>query len=555
MLSRLVIQNYALIRSVEITFDKGLSIITGETGAGKSIMLGALGLLTGDRADSSVLFDTEKKCVVEGCFELDPYHLASFFQENDLDYEDSSLIRREISADGRSRAFINDTPVTLSVLKLLGSRLIDVHSQHNTQYLLQPVFQLQIVDAFANCLAEVNLFGEQYKQYKKGLHQLDSLKQEAENRNKETDYLQHQFNELQQAALQENEETELEEELIRLTHSEEILRETAQANELLSGSDFNITGMLREVIQRLGHIESFFTPVQPAKERLESVLIELRDIDRDLAAIPASLQIDPQRIEAVSARLDLLNGLMHKHRVKSVEELMSACKEIGQRLNDISTLDREIEQLALQQKERLEKLHTEAKRLSEARNRVVPLIESKIEERLHALGMPDARFRIALQEEDSLSETGYNRALFLFSAHSDLELQWLNKIASGGELSRIMLSIKAAIADTLALPTLIFDEIDSGISGEIADKMGRILSAMSNRTQIINITHLPQVAAKGSAHYHVYKEAGSETGTQTRIRQLTPSERIEEVARMLSGATDTPAALENARQLMGPEKG
>ncbi len=555
MLSRLVIQNYALIRSVEITFDKGLSIITGETGAGKSIMLGALGLLTGDRADSSVLFDTEKKCVVEGCFELDPYHLASFFQENDLDYEDSSLIRREISADGRSRAFINDTPVTLSVLKLLGSRLIDVHSQHNTQYLLQPVFQLQIVDAFANCLAEVNLFGEQYKQYKKGLHQLDSLKQEAENRNKETDYLQHQFNELQQAALQENEETELEEELIRLTHSEEILRETAQANELLSGSDFNITGMLREVIQRLGHIESFFTPVQPAKERLESVLIELRDIDRDLAAIPASLQIDPQRIEAVSARLDLLNGLMHKHRVKSVEELMSACKEIGQRLNDISTLDREIEQLALQQKERLEKLHTEAKRLSEARNRVVPLIESKIEERLHALGMPDARFRIALQEEDSLSETGYNRALFLFSAHSDLELQWLNKIASGGELSRIMLSIKAAIADTLALPTLIFDEIDSGISGEIADKMGRILSAMSNRTQIINITHLPQVAAKGSAHYHVYKEAGSETGTQTRIRQLTPSERIEEVARMLSGATVTPAALENARQLLGPEKG
>lgn len=555
MLSRLVIQNYALIRSVEITFDKGLSIITGETGAGKSIMLGALGLLTGDRADSSVLFDTEKKCVVEGCFELDPYHLASFFQENDLDYEDSSLIRREISADGRSRAFINDTPVTLSVLKLLGSRLIDVHSQHNTQYLLQPVFQLQIVDAFANCLAEVNLFGEQYKQYKKGLHQLDSLKQEAENRNKETDYLQHQFNELQQAALQENEETELEEELIRLTHSEEILRETAQANELLSGSDFNITGMLREVIQRLGHIESFFTLVQPAKERLESVLIELRDIDRDLAAIPASLQIDPQRIEAVSARLDLLNGLMHKHRVKSVEELMSACKEIGQRLNDISTLDREIEQLALQQKERLEKLHTEAKRLSEARNRVVPLIESKIEERLHALGMPDARFRIALQEEDSLSETGYNRALFLFSAHSDLELQWLNKIASGGELSRIMLSIKAAIADTLALPTLIFDEIDSGISGEIADKMGRILSAMSNRTQIINITHLPQVAAKGSAHYHVYKEAGSETGTQTRIRQLTPSERIEEVARMLSGATVTPAALENARQLLGPEKG
>ncbi|MGE4568512.1 MAG: DNA repair protein RecN, partial [Bacteroidales bacterium] len=293
----------------------------------------------------------------------------------------------------------------------------------------------------------------------------------------------------------------------------------------------------------------------PAKERLESVLIELRDIDRDLAAIPSSLQIDPQRLEVLSARLDLLNGLMHKHRVGSVEDLLATQKAIGATLNNLSTIDREIEDLALQKAQLQERLEKEATLLSDARSRVIPLIESEIEERLHTLGMPDARFRIALHEENGFSETGHNRALFLFSAHTDLELQPLTKIASGGELSRIMLSIKAAIANTLALPTLIFDEIDSGVSGEIADKMGKILALMSAGTQMINITHLPQVAAKGSAHYHVYKEAGSKLGTQTRIRQLSPPERIEEIARMLSGETVTPAALENARHLLGLNKG
>ncbi len=555
MLSRLVIQNYALIRSVEIAFDKGLSIITGETGAGKSIMLGALGLLTGDRADSSVLLDTEKKCVVEGSFRLGAYDLQPFFQANDLDYEEESLIRREISADGRSRAFVNDSPVTLSVLKLLGSQLIDVHSQHNTQYLHQPAFQLHVVDAFANQLAAVARFSEQYKQYKRVSQQFDALQEESENRNRESNYLRHQFNELQSAALQQNEEQALEEELTRLTHSEEILRETAQATELLSGGDLNITGMLRETIQKLGRIVAFFSPAQPAKERLESVLIELRDIDRDLAAIPSSLQIDPQRMEALSVRLDMLNGLMHKHRVGSVEDLLATQKAIGATLNNLSTIDREIEDLARQKAQLQERLEKEATLLSEARSRVIPLIESEIEERLHTLGMPDARFRIALHEENGFSETGHNRALFLFSAHTDLELQPLTKIASGGELSRIMLSIKAAIANTLALPTLIFDEIDSGVSGEIADKMGKILALMSAGTQMINITHLPQVAAKGSAHYHVYKEAGSKSGTQTRIRQLSPPERIEEIARMLSGETVTPAALENARHLLGLNKG
>lgn len=555
MLSRLVIQNYALIRSVEIAFDKGLSIITGETGAGKSIMLGALGLLTGDRADSSVLLDTEKKCVVEGSFRLGAYDLQPFFQANDLDYEEESLIRREISADGRSRAFVNDSPVTLSVLKLLGSQLIDVHSQHNTQYLHQPAFQLHVVDAFANQLAAVARFSEQYKQYKRVSQQFDALQEESENRNRESNYLRHQFNELQSAALQQNEEQALEEELTRLTHSEEILRETAQVTELLSGGDLNITGMLRETIQKLGRIVAFFSPAQPAKERLESVLIELRDIDRDLAAIPSSLQIDPQRMEALSVRLDMLNGLMHKHRVGSVEDLLATQKAIGATLNNLSTIDREIEDLARQKAQLQERLEKEATLLSEARSRVIPLIESEIEERLHTLGMPDARFRIALHEENGFSETGHNRALFLFSAHTDLELQPLTKIASGGELSRIMLSIKAAIANTLALPTLIFDEIDSGVSGEIADKMGKILALMSAGTQMINITHLPQVAAKGSAHYHVYKEAGSKSGTQTRIRQLSPPERIEEIARMLSGETVTPAALENARHLLGLNKG
>lgn len=555
MLSRLVIQNYALIRSVEIAFDKGLSIITGETGAGKSIMLGALGLLTGDRADSSVLLDTEKKCVVEGSFRLGAYDLMPFFQANDLDYEEESLIRREISADGRSRAFVNDSPVTLSVLKLLGSQLIDVHSQHNTQYLHQPAFQLHVVDAFANQLAAVARFSEQYKQYKRVSQQLDALQEESENRNRESNYLRHQFNELQSAALQQNEEQALEEELTRLTHSEEILRETAQATELLSGGDLNITGMLRETIQKLGRIVAFFSPAQPAKERLESVLIELRDIDRDLAAIPSSLQIDPQRMEALSVRLDMLNGLMHKHRVGSVEDLLATQKAIGATLNNLSTIDREIEDLARQKAQLQERLEKEATLLSEARSRVIPLIESEIEERLHTLGMPDARFQIALQVENGFSETGHNRALFLFSAHTDLELLPLTKIASGGELSRIMLSIKAAIANTLALPTLIFDEIDSGVSGEIADKMGKILALMSAGTQMINITHLPQVAAKGSAHYHVYKEAGSKSGTQTRIRQLSPPERIEEIARMLSGETVTPAALENARHLLGLNKG
>ncbi len=551
MLSRLAIQNYALIRSVEIDFDRGLSIITGETGAGKSIMLGALGLLTGDRADSSVLLDTAKKCVVEGSFSLASYSLQPLFEANDLDYEENCLIRREISLDGRSRAFINDTPVTLSILKELGSHLIDVHSQHNTQYLNQPAFQLHIVDSFANLLAANGSFGEKFKEFKKLSSHLDQLLQQSEAWNRETDFLQHQFEELQRAGVQENEQEALEEELTRLTHCEEILRETGRSSELLAVGELNITGMLREAIHSLGRVVPFFSSAESVKARLESTLIELRDIDRDLSVIPSTLQMDPQRLEKVSSRLDLLYSLMHKHRVNSLPELLAIANDLERRLKEISTLAEEIEKARVSSIKQEETLHKEARILSEQRKKVLPLIEQKISSVLHLLGMPDARFRIDLQSENALSETGYDRVSFLFSAHSDLEVQPLTRIASGGELSRIMLSVKAVIADTLALPTLIFDEIDSGVSGEIADKMGRILSHMAGKTQIINITHLPQVAAKGSAHYHVYKDVTSKTGTQTRIRHLTPAERVQEVARMLSGEIVTEAALENARHLLG----
>ena len=551
MLSRLTIQNYALIRSLDIRFDTGLSIITGETGAGKSILLGALGLITGDRADSSVALDKTKKCVVEGYFMLAGYSLESFFTENDLDYAEETLIRREITQEGRSRAFINDTPVNLAVLKSIGDRLIDIHSQHNTQYLHLPAFQLRMVDSFAGMDNEITLFSEKFRHYKTLNERLSSLTERYKEQEKETEYFNHLFAELEQAGIKAGEQEELEEELKQLSHIEDIQRSTSYAVNTLSEGNVNITGMLRDTVHELGKAKNWHNSIDELINRLNSSLIELRDIDRDIQNLLGSLTVNPARIEQISSRLDSLYSFMHKHKAESVESLLKAKEELELRLNDFNLLGEEIAGMEKESESLRKELETLSENMHIRRKNVLPTIEGYVIESLHKLGMPNAVFKIDLKYGDNLTVTGRDNITFLFSAHSDLSPQAISKIASGGEMSRIMLSIKAVVSENIMLPTLIFDEIDTGVSGEIASKMGGILVSMAKNAQIINITHLPQVAAKGNSHYHVYKKEDPVNGTSTCITKLSKEERVNEIARMLSGETITNAAMENARYLLG----
>ncbi len=549
MLKHLSVQNYALIDKLEVDFTEGLTIITGETGAGKSILLGALGLIAGTRADSQALQDKSKKCIIEAIFKIKDYSLKDFFNENELDYEELTSIRREINPEGKSRAFINDTPVTLNQLKELGERLIDIHSQHQTLSLNGTDFQLSVVDAFAKHDDLLNEYQIEFKQYKQLEKQLNGLLEREAQAKKDLDYYQFQFNELEDAHLKPNEQVEMEQELETLNNAEEIKVNLSKAVFSLSGGEQNLLSSLNEIKLLLASMSKFKNEIAEFSDRLNSSFIELKDISNELEALEQDIVYDAKRIELLNGKLDEIYRLQQKHQVKTIEELIAIKDELSNKLLDFGSLEVEIEKV----KKELDKINkllvSKSKSISENRKKVIPKIEKEIANLLASLSMPNAQLKINQTTTSEFTSTGIDKINFMFSANKGSDFKELNKVASGGELSRLMLSIKSLIAQLTALPTIIFDEIDTGVSGDVADKVGTIMSGMSSKMQVITITHLPQIASKGKSHLFVYKEDKSNK-TYSNIKKLNADERIQEIAKMLSTGNPTAAAISNAKELL-----
>jgi len=549
MLLKLAVQNYALIRELDLSLENGLTIITGETGAGKSILLGALSLILGARADSSVLLDKTEKCVVEGTFKIEEYDLEDFFSKNDLDFESPAILRREINPAGKSRAFINDTPVTISLIKELGDRLIDIHSQHQVLMLNDNAFQLNIIDSFAGTWQIRNKYRTDYNNLRKLQKEFDELKERSDRNKADLEYYKFLLNQLEEAKLRKGEQEELEKEQKLLENAEEIKLALSSASRILSGENVSLLSMLREARTILGKIEAFLPAEPNIPSRMNSVFIELDDLANEIDRLEQDTEADPDRLEKINGRLDNLYSLIQKHRLRDLNELILKKAEIENIIKSIVTGDDRLNELSAVLKSSAESLMALADEISGKRKSALPEIESKITELLRNLGMANARFGIELSKTKDFTSSGTDTIDFLFSANKQTEPENLARIASGGELSRVMLSLKSLLTRSKNLPTIIFDEIDSGVSGEIADKVGQILSGMGKYMQVVNITHLPQVASRGTVHYHVYKE---ETGdsTITRIKLLTAGERIREVARLLSGSEVTETAIKNAKELI-----
>jgi DNA repair protein RecN (Recombination protein N) len=549
MLKSIYIDNYALIERLEIELQNGLSIITGETGAGKSILLGAMGLLLGKRADTSVLKEENKKCIVEAVFEVRNYGLEGFFAEHELDYQTETIIRREISNTGKSRAFINDSPVNLDILQELAVSLIDIHSQNQNLSLNSEAYIRWIVDSFAGISKQVEEYTKTYLNYLEKKRALVKANENYERDKANADFINHQYTELTEAKVIPGELQELEEEASLMNHSEEIKSALENCLNLLTDEEKGILRGLKTVNDYFIRIATHYPKVNELLPRTDASFIDLKDISTELSSQFAKIDFDPSRLEFVNKRIDLLQSLFHKHKVKSVEELISLRDQFSTAVKRIESGDYEIEQ----QQKALYSAEEEVKKLaqgiSKKRTGVFVNFESKIQELLHNLGMKNARFLIHNEITDP-TETGIDKIQFLFSANANISPQNIAKVASGGELSRLMLAIKYSISKAAGLPTIIFDEIDTGVSGEIADKVGRLIKEMASDLQVINITHLPQVASKGDHHFVVYKESVDST-TITKIRKLNDKERLNEIARMLSGDSVTHAAIENARVLLG----
>jgi DNA repair protein RecN (Recombination protein N) len=549
MLQKLVIHNYALIDNLEINFDKGLNILTGETGAGKSIILGALSLILGQRAESRYFFNQQKKCVIEGSFKIAGFHLNAFFEENDLDYEGETVLRREISADGKSRAFINDTPVNLTLIKNFGERLIDIHSQHATQEINDPDFQLLVVDGVAGHQELLNTYQSKFRAYKKSVAQLQQLIEQNDKAKADLDYYQFQFDELEKAAISNDEQELLEKELYTLNNAEEIKRNLSGAHYLMHEGETSAIIQLREAGQQLSAIEKFNPEVEELHERLKSTLIELKDIAAEVEILDQKTHTDEPRAEEVNTRLSLLYNLQKKHRVNSNEELLAIQDDLSDKIQQAVFGDEAVEKLQKQisaDKQELEKLAAE---LSANRTKAIPVIQEKVLATLTEMGMGNSALEIEQAPLQDLAKNGTDIIRFMFSANKGHALADMSKVASGGELSRLMLSIKSIIAEYTALPTIIFDEIDTGVSGEVANKVGQVMERLSQNLQVITITHLPQIAGKGKSHYFVYKDDAAAT-TYTRIKKLDDNERVLEIAKMLSGDKPGESALQNARELL-----
>ena len=553
MLVKLYVQNYALIRELDISPDTGLTVITGETGAGKSILLGALSLVLGSRADTAVLLDKSIKCVVEGTFRIKEYDLKEFFLANELDYDHETTIRREINPAGKSRAFINDTPVNLNILKELGEKLIDIHSQHQTLMLNENSFQLSVIDSFAGNGKLTDDYRLMYGSFRALRKEYTELKEKSEKNKSDLEYYRFQLSQLEEAKLQPEELEELEREQEMLEHTGDIKLALSNSSSVLNTEGASVLNLIRELKQNISRISSYLPGGENILSRIESAYIELDDISSEIDGLVSRTEADPDRLIAVNSRLDVIYTLLQKHRVQNLQELITKRTELESLVNSIVTSDERLSDLEDTIAKEQSELTAMADDISEKRARVVPQVESSITVLLKQLGMPNAKFRIELVRLNDFNRTGIDSADFMFSSNRQVPPENLARIASGGELSRVMLSLKSLLSRNNNLPTIIFDEIDSGVSGEVADKVGHILAEMGKHMQVINITHLPQVAAKGNEHYHVYKD-DTKDSTITRIKLLSTEERVLEIARLLSGSEVTDTAMKNAKELIAASK-
>lgn len=554
MLRSLYIQNYALIEKLDIGFDSGFSVITGETGAGKSIILGAIGLLLGQRADVKSIRKGASKCIIEARFDVSAYGMQPFFEANELEYEDECILRRELYASGKSRAFINDTPASLAQMKELGELLIDVHSQHQNLLLNKEGFQLNVLDLLAHDDAELAAYQKLYNDWRQARQDLEALVARAEQSRADEDYIRFQLEQLEEANLTDGEQEELEQEAEMLTHAEDIKAGLYRAGQALNADEGGVLEALKDCQNTMMGLRSVFAPAGELADRLDSVYIELKDISQEVSDKEEEVEFNPARLDEVNARLNLIYSLQQKHRVDTVKALLSLQESYALQLSAITSSDEDIARLEAQVKELFSQVTAQAQVLTEARTRAALEVERQMAARLVPLGMPNVRFQVEMGVRKEPGGHGADTVNFLFSANKNGVLQNISSVASGGEIARVMLSVKAMIAGAVKLPTIVFDEIDTGVSGEIADRMADIMQEMGdNDRQVISITHLPQIAARGRAHYKVYKE-DNEVETSSHIRRLTDDERVEELAHMLSGATLTEAALNNARALLKLDK-
>jgi DNA repair protein RecN (Recombination protein N) len=549
MLQSLTIQNYALIDDLKIDFESGFSIITGETGAGKSILLGALSLLVGQRADASVLLNKTKKCIVEGVFGVREYNLQNFFKDNELDYNDQVIIRREIIDNSRSRAFVNDSPVNLNILKELGEKLVDIHSQHQNSYITDSQFQLKVIDILARNTKIINSYKNCFNTFSELKNQLADLRLKAEKEMAELEYFKFQFNELDKANLKLGEQSLLEEEFRILSNAEEIKSALVAVYSILYADQTGIVYRLKDAANLSGKIRQMFTKAASLQERLESAYLELKDLASESEKLSESIELIPSKLEEIKSRLDLLYTLCQKHRVSSADELLMIRDNFESRISEITNYDVQLNELARHLKEKESEMKSLAQKLSVSRKAEIPEFEEQVILLLRQLGMANANFSAKLEPVEEYLTSGCDKISFLFSANKQVEMQNIAKVASGGEMSRVMLAVKSVIASSLAMPAVIFDEIDAGVSGEVADKIGNIMKEMSSAMQVISITHLPQVACKGKNHYLVYKTEGDKA-TNTHMKLLIGEERVVEIAKMLSGEQISQAAISNARVLL-----
>ena len=550
MLKQLYIKNFTLIDELDIQLHPGFSVITGETGAGKSIILGAIGLLLGNRADTKSIKSGRDRCIIEAHFDLSKYQMQAFFDDNDIDYDASdTIIRRELTAAGKSRAFINDTPVPLTRMRELGEQLVDIHSQHQNLLLQKEDFQLNVVDILAQDASLLHAYQQEYKQYTQKKNQLEQLKADIAKSRENEEFMRFQYKELDDAKLQENELEELEQESEMLSHSEDIKTALYTADNALSGEDKSILEQLRTAQNQLDNIKEVYPDVAELAERMQSSYIELKDIAQEIGYSVDRVEFDPARLNTINERIDQLYTLQQKFHVEDIAALIATRDRIAQQLENIDHGDEDIESMEQDVKLSLEKAQQAAKKLTAVRQQAAKKIEQEMKQRLVPLGIPNVRFEISFSEKP-LSKDGIDKVNFLFSANRSTPLQPVSQVASGGEIARVMLSLKAMISGAVKLPTIIFDEIDTGVSGKIAEKMAEIMTEMGNlERQVISITHLPQIAAMGRHHYKVLKEETPQ-GTRSHMTELTEEQRVSEIAQMLSGSDITEAALANAQELL-----
>ncbi|MDH6354228.1 DNA repair protein RecN (Recombination protein N) [Dysgonomonas sp. PH5-45] len=550
MLKSLYISNYALIDRLEMDFGPGFSVITGETGAGKSIILGALSLILGQRADTKSIKQGEQKCVIEGIFDVKAYDLKSFCEESGIEYDaDSYILRREILANGKSRAFINDSPVSLTDLKELGGLLIDIHSQHQNLMLGDSRFQMQVVDIIAGTMRLLKEYQAAYKEYKDAEKTLADLQEQALKSKDDEDYIRYQYTALAEAKLIDGEQTVLEQEQETLTHAEDIKSALYKIHVTLSDDDRGVIPALKEGLNTAQNLTKIFNKANDISARIESAYIDLRELSSEAERYAGDVEFNPERLAFIEERLSTLYTLQQKHRVASVAELLDIQAELEAKLNSIDSFDEQIAALQKNVNQKQETALALAKDLSKKRMAATKQVEKQLTEKIAYLGMPNVRFECRMEEKKHLDISGIDQLRFMFSANKNAPLQPVANVASGGEISRVMLCLKSMIAGAAALPTIIFDEIDTGVSGEVADRMGRVMQDFGNQMQVIAITHLPQIAAKGEAHYYVYKQDDKDS-TTTNLRLLTQEERIEELAQMLSGAQITDTARQNAKEML-----